>query len=136
MSPENGATRTPPKGPTVKDHKPQLLDVSKLPVDRAIAALIDRAVTVGASDLFFVTNEQHVAVQVRHLGIVRLMSVLAPETGRRYLAHIKAMAGMDLGGAARRPMDGRWIYESDGTGGAAAHARPNDGNVHTTDANA
>jgi type II secretory ATPase GspE/PulE/Tfp pilus assembly ATPase PilB-like protein len=68
---------------------------------------------MGASDLFFVTNEQHVAVHVRHLGIMRLLSVVSPETGKRYLAHVKAMAGMDMGGAARRPMDGRWIYECD-----------------------
>jgi type II secretory ATPase GspE/PulE/Tfp pilus assembly ATPase PilB-like protein len=107
----------------VKDTKSPLLDVSSLPVDHAVTALIDRAVEVGASDLFFVANEQHVAVQVRHLGIVRPLSVLSPETGRRYLAHIKAMSGMDLGGAARRPMDGRWIYESDGRGAAAADSR-------------
>jgi len=107
----------------VKENKPQLLDVSKLPVDRAVSALIDRAVEVGASDLFFVTNEQHVAVQVRHLGIMRLLSVVSNDAGRKYLAHVKAMAGMDLGGAARRPMDGRWIYESDGHGGGSVHSR-------------
>ena len=93
--------------------KPKLLDVSKLPIDKAVAALIDRAAQLGASDLFFVTNEQHVAVHMRHLGIMRLLSVVSPETGRRYLAHVKAMAGMDMGGAARKPMDGRWIYESE-----------------------
>ena len=97
----------------MRETKPKLLDVSKLPVDKAVAALIDRAVQMGASDLFFVTNEQHVAVHVRHLGIMRLLSVVSPETGRRYLAHVKAMAGMDMGGAARKPIDGRWIYESD-----------------------
>jgi type II secretory ATPase GspE/PulE/Tfp pilus assembly ATPase PilB-like protein len=97
----------------VKQTKQQLVDVSKLPIDQAVATLVNRAVRMGASDLFFVTNEQHVAVHVRHLGIMRLLSVVSPETGRRYLAHIKAMAGMDLGGAARRPMDGRWIYEAD-----------------------
>ena len=118
----------------MKDTKPQLLDVSKLPVDRAVAALIDRAVQAGASDLFFVTNEQHVAVQVRHLGIMRLLSVVSPETGRRYLAHVKAMAGLDLGGAARRPMDGRWIYESDGAGGAGATAGASPIPVATADA--
>jgi type II secretory ATPase GspE/PulE/Tfp pilus assembly ATPase PilB-like protein len=97
----------------VKESKSKLLDVSNLPVDKAVAALIDRAVHMEASDLFFVTNEQHVAVHVRHLGIMRLLSVVSPETGRRYLAHVKAMAGMDMGGTARRPMDGRWIYESE-----------------------
>ena len=97
----------------MRETKPKLLDVSKLPVDKAVAALVDRAVQMGASDLFFVTNEQHVAVHVRHLGIMRLLSVVSPETGRRYLAHVKAMAGMDMGGVARKPIDGRWIYESD-----------------------
>src|SRR5687768_4558799 len=99
----------------VKETRHQLMDVSKLPVEQSVAALINRAVKIGASDLFFVTNEQHVAVHVRHLGIMRLLSVVSPDTGRRYLAHVKAMAGMDMGGAARRPLDGRWIYESDDT---------------------
>ena len=93
--------------------KQQLIDVSKLPVDQAVTALINRAVRMGASDLFFVTNEQHVAVHVRHLGIMRLLSVVSPETGKRYLAHVKAMAGMDMGGAARKPQDGRWIYHAE-----------------------
>jgi type II secretory ATPase GspE/PulE/Tfp pilus assembly ATPase PilB-like protein len=113
---QDSALRTDPpltKDPTVKETKQKLLDVSKLPIDQAVAALINRAVRMGASDLFFVTNEQHVAVHVRHLGIMRLLSVVSPETGRRYLAHVKAMAGMDMGGAARRPIDGRWIYECD-----------------------
>ena len=93
--------------------KQQLLDVSKLPIDQAVTALINRAVKMGASDLFFVTNEQHVAVHVRHLGIMRLLSVVSPDTGKRYLAHIKAMAGMDMGGTARKALDGRWIYHAD-----------------------
>ena len=103
----------------MKETRHQLMDVSKLPVEQAVAALIDRAVRMGASDLFFVTNEQHVAVHVRHLGIMRLLSVVSPETGRRYLAHVKATAGMDMGGAARKPMDGRWIYESESPAAAA-----------------
>jgi type II secretory ATPase GspE/PulE/Tfp pilus assembly ATPase PilB-like protein len=106
----------------VNPTKQKLLDVSKLPIDQAVSALINRAVRMGASDLFFVTNEQHVAVHVRHLGIMRLLSVVSPETGRRYLAHVKAMAGMDMGGAARRPMDGRWIYECDADESDAAPA--------------
>ena len=61
----------------MKENKPQLLDVSRLPVNQAVEALVDRAVQTGASDLFFVTNEQHVAVQVRHLGIVRMLSVVS-----------------------------------------------------------
>jgi type II secretory ATPase GspE/PulE/Tfp pilus assembly ATPase PilB-like protein len=110
----------------VNQTKQQLLDVSKLPIDEAVSALINRAVRMGASDVFFVTNEQHVAVHVRHLGIMRLLSVVSPDTGRRYLAHVKAMAGMDMGGAARRPMDGRWIYECDDAPDAATSDVPSE----------
>ena len=110
----------------MKEKSQQLMDVSKLPVEQAVAALIDRAVRMGASDLFFVTNEQHVAVHVRHLGIMRLLSVVSPETGRRYLAHVKATAGMDMGGAARKPKDGRWIYESDAPAAAPESAADQD----------
>lgn len=116
----------------MKETRQPLVDVSKLPVDQAVAALIDRAVRMGASDLFFVTNEQHVAAHVRHLGIMRLLSVISPDAGKRYLAHVKAMAGMDMGGAARRPMDGRWIYESSVEATASDAADGNESN--TTDA--
>ncbi len=73
-----------------------------------MAALIDHAARIGASDLFFAYNENHVAVSVRHLGIVRLVTVLAMEHGRRCTSYIKAMAGMDLA-EQRRPLDGRWV---------------------------
>ncbi len=46
--------------------KAQLLDVSKFSPEKAVAALIDRAAEMKASDLFYTTNEQHLAVQVRH----------------------------------------------------------------------
>ena len=73
-----------------------------------MAGLIDHAVRMGASDLFFGFNDNHVAVSVRHLGIVRLVTILATEHGRRCTSYIKAMAGMDLA-EQRRPLDGRWV---------------------------
>jgi len=88
--------------------KNMLLDVAKLSPEHAVPKLIDHAVTLGASDLFFVSNEQHVAVQVRHLGLVRLIAILSAEQGRKSLSHIKANAGIDL--QTRQPSDGRWIY--------------------------
>jgi len=87
----------------------QMIDVIKLTAEQGVARLIDHAVALGASDLFFTSNEQHVAVLVRHLGMVRPISVIAPEAGKRYLSHIKANAAMDLT-ERRRPADGRWIY--------------------------
>jgi type II secretory ATPase GspE/PulE/Tfp pilus assembly ATPase PilB-like protein len=87
----------------------KLVDVSKLTAEHGVARLIDHAVKMGASDLFFAANEQTMSVLVRHLGIVSPISSLIPEHGRRFLSHIKAAAGMDLT-EKRRPSDGRWIY--------------------------
>lgn len=92
--------------------KPLMIDVSKLPPEKAIQRLIDHAVEMGASDLFLLSNEQHLAVMVRHLGIVLPISVESPESGKRILTHIRNMAGMDLNDR-RRPADGRWIYKND-----------------------
>ena len=85
-----------------------LLDVSKETPESAVDKLIDCAVQTGASDLFLVSNEQHVAAMVRHLGIVRTVGILSKEQGRKSLSHIKANSGMDL--QSRQPADGRWIY--------------------------
>ena len=85
--------------------------------EAAVAALIDHAVKMPASDLFFSCNDNHVAVSVRHLGIVRLLTVLTPEQGRRCTSYIKVMAGMDLA-EQRRPLDGRWVKGERGRAGS------------------
>ena len=87
-----------------------LIDVHRLAPEHAFDALLDHAIARGASDVFFVTNEQHLAVQMRHLGIVRTISIVAPEQGKRILSHVKANSGMDLA-EKRHPADGRWIYQ-------------------------
>jgi type II secretory ATPase GspE/PulE/Tfp pilus assembly ATPase PilB-like protein len=86
-----------------------MVDVGLLPADQAVPKLIDHAVTLGASDLFFAANDQHTAVLVRHLGIVRPISILSPDLAKRCNSHIKVNAGMDAT-VTRRPLDGRWIY--------------------------
>jgi type II secretory ATPase GspE/PulE/Tfp pilus assembly ATPase PilB-like protein len=86
-----------------------MIDVSRLPAERAVDALIDHAVDMGASDLFLVSNEEHLAVLVRHLGIIRPISIDSLDLGKRILSHIRANAGMDLT-ERRRPVDGRWIW--------------------------
>jgi len=86
-----------------------MIDVSALSVERGTARLIEHAAQMGASDLFFVANEGHMAVQVRHLGMMRLISTLTLEEGRKYLSHIRASAHMDIT-ERRRPADGRWIF--------------------------
>ncbi len=90
----------------------QMIDVAKLSPDQAVSKLIDHAVSMGCSDLFLNANDQHTAVLVRHLGIVRPISVLPTELGRRCQSHIKAAASMELS-ATRRPADGRWIYHKE-----------------------
>ncbi len=86
------------------------LDVNHFNPERAVEALLEHAATLGVSDLFLCSDETSVSVAVRHLGVVRSISRLAPEIGRRCLAHIKALAGMDVA-EKRRPLDGRWIHE-------------------------
>ncbi len=87
-------------------------DIAGLRPERGVAALVDHAARLGASDLFFSFNDNHVAVSVRHLGIVRLLTILTTEHGRRCTSYVKAMAGMDLA-EQRRPLDGRWVREDD-----------------------
>jgi general secretion pathway protein E len=89
-----------------------IMDVSKLSAEKAVTKLIDYAVSLGASDLFFVTNQHSVTAQVRHLGTIRTVGILTPDLGARAISYIKANAGMNLA-EKRRPLDGRWIYEQE-----------------------
>jgi type II secretory ATPase GspE/PulE/Tfp pilus assembly ATPase PilB-like protein len=86
------------------------LDVATLGPEDAVNRLIEHAADLPASDVFFTTNENHVAVAARHLGMLRLFSIVPLELGRRCMAHIKAVAGMDVA-EKRRPLDGRCIYQ-------------------------
>ena len=90
----------------------RLMDLNHVSPEKGVAILIDRALELRASDLYLATNEQHVAVQVRLRGQVEQISVLDAEQGRRYIAHIRNTASMDVSDH-RRPHDGRWIYEVD-----------------------
>ena len=84
-------------------------DVHDLPAEQAVAKLIEFAASHGASDLLFASEENHVAVSIRHLGLPRLISVLTADLGRRCLSHIKAAANMDFA-EHRRPQDARWLH--------------------------
>ncbi len=86
------------------------IDVNSVPVEDAVPRLLDHAAALMASDLYFFTNENHVTVAIRHLGVLRLISVLPLDFGRRCMAHVKAVAGMDVA-ERRRPLDGRRIYQ-------------------------
>jgi type II secretory ATPase GspE/PulE/Tfp pilus assembly ATPase PilB-like protein len=91
---------------------PPLLDLSKLPIEQGVAKIISYAVLLPASDIFFTSNENNLTVSVRHLGILSPLAVISVDAGKRFLSHIKALAGMDLS-EKRRPQDGRWIYKPD-----------------------
>jgi len=123
-------TSAVPQTPTVNGVRPQMIDVSSLAPERAVAMLIDHAVSMGASDLFFVSNEQHVAVMVRHLGMMLPISVEDVEQGRRLLSHIRNMSGMDLNDR-RRPADGRWIYVGGGQGASVLEGQSVDLRINT-----
>jgi len=97
----SGAGKTPDRS---------LLDVTNESPELAVADLIRHAIDRGASDLFFTPNEQHVAVSVRHLGIIRPIAILPNDQAKRCVAMIKANASMDTT-EKRRPADGRWIFE-------------------------
>jgi type II secretory ATPase GspE/PulE/Tfp pilus assembly ATPase PilB-like protein len=78
--------------------------------EEAVGTLIDYATDLQASDLFFTAHAHHLIVQMRHFGICRMLTVLDPEFGRHCMAHIKALAGLDVT-EQRRPQDGRWLRQ-------------------------
>jgi len=86
------------------------LQVNDLPPNEAVHRLIEYAATLHASDLFFAADETHIAVSVRHLGMLRPLCLLPAELGKRCQAHLKAVAGMDVA-EKRRPHDGRHLYQ-------------------------
>ncbi|MCI0464559.1 MAG: Flp pilus assembly complex ATPase component TadA, partial [Gemmataceae bacterium] len=98
------------------------LNVNEFQPEEAVAKLVEHAAELRASDLFFVTNENNVGVLVRHLGMLRLLSLMPTDLGRRCMAHIKAVASMDVM-ERRRPLDGRWVYRR--PNGAALDLRVN-----------
>ena len=87
--------------------------VHDLAPEDAVGKLIDHAVQIQASDLYLLTNETHVAIFARHLGIMRVLTLLNLDLGRRCLNHIKAIAGLDVA-EHRRPQDGRWVRQIPG----------------------
>jgi type II secretory ATPase GspE/PulE/Tfp pilus assembly ATPase PilB-like protein len=92
------------------EHSSLHINVNDSPPEEAVGRLVDHASGLKVSDLFFTTNENHVAVAGRHLGLLRLFTIMPADLGRRCMSHIKAMAGMDVA-ERRRPLDGRWIRE-------------------------
>ncbi len=91
------------------DFQPQG-DGESMPVEDAVAAVLDQATDAGASDVFLACNEHDLAVSMRHLGIVRPLFKLDKDEGRRWLSHVKVLAGIPLDNR-RKPNEGRWLRE-------------------------
>jgi type II secretory ATPase GspE/PulE/Tfp pilus assembly ATPase PilB-like protein len=85
------------------------IDLGKKDPDSAVPYLVEHAARLRVSDLFFNTNEDHVEIAVRHLGMLRPVSRLPLDVGRRCISYIKTMADMNIS-ERRRPMDGRWLF--------------------------
>jgi general secretion pathway protein E len=82
---------------------------TSLSVEAGVPAMLDELAHLGASDLFLASNERDVAVSMRHLGVVRPLTLLPLDLGRKFINYIKAIAGMDLA-ERRHSLDGRWIH--------------------------
>ena len=105
----------------------QMIDLNDLPVDRAVDKVINHAVQLGASDLMLLANADFYALHVRHLGLIRPVSIVGADLGKRFSQHIKAAAGMDVA-EHRHPHDGRWIYDN-----LEAQAEAGDGGDRSVD---
>jgi len=86
------------------------LDVDSDDVPFVVSGLLEHASGLGVSDLFFCAEEHYCSVAGRYLGMWQPLSQLSTEMGKRSIAHIKSMAGMDIA-EHRRPLDGRWIFQ-------------------------
>jgi type II secretory ATPase GspE/PulE/Tfp pilus assembly ATPase PilB-like protein len=80
--------------------------------EQAVARVFEYSVNSRASDLFFGAESDHLTISVRHLGILRKLGTVPMDLGKRFVAHIKAVSGMDVT-ERRRPLDGRWIFRCD-----------------------
>jgi type II secretory ATPase GspE/PulE/Tfp pilus assembly ATPase PilB-like protein len=86
-----------------------------------VQRLLDHAVRNRVSDLFFCAEERYTLVAARHLGILQRITQLSSDLGKRCVAHIKGLSGMDVT-ERRRPQDGRWIFHRPGGAGSESPA--------------
>jgi type II secretory ATPase GspE/PulE/Tfp pilus assembly ATPase PilB-like protein len=97
-------------------------DVEGMEPEQAVTALIGYAADLNVSDLFFTSHDGHLMVQARHQGVLRSITHLPGEFGRRCIGYIKSAAELNMT-ERRRPQDGRWIYRR--TAGGAIDLRIN-----------
>ena len=78
--------------------------------EQIVTDALEQASRLRASDIYFAAGKDHVAVLVRHLGLMRPLVRLPLDLGHRCIAHIKVNADMDVA-ERRRPQDGRWLHQ-------------------------
>jgi general secretion pathway protein E len=76
-----------------------------------VSWLIDQAVKIGGSDLFFSCEKDDWSVTIRHHGIIRPACRLPFALGKHCASHLRAEAGMDIA-EHYHPHDGRCLYRS------------------------
>ncbi len=85
------------------------VDLLNVSAQDATRRVVGYAIERRASDVFLMSNETHMSVHIRHLGLVRRIAILGKDEGKRLIQHFKAQAGMDVANS-RQPADGRWIH--------------------------
>ncbi|MGQ9575216.1 MAG: GspE/PulE family protein [Thermoguttaceae bacterium] len=111
MSDEQASETQGPVAQGEIDFRPAIsIDLAGKEPERAVAELLECAATLPASDVFFDSCENAVMLSVRYLGVLRRLTALPREEGRRLMSHVKALAGMDIG-SRLRPEDGRWVFQ-------------------------
>lgn len=96
---------------TIPQTTSQMIDLADLSVENAVSKAIAHAVKERASDLMLLAHEDYYALNIRQLGVIRPMSIVSFDMGKRFGQYIKAQAGMDVA-EHRHPHDGRWIYDA------------------------
>jgi general secretion pathway protein E len=77
-------------------------------LEERFAGLVRHALHMPASDLLIAFDENDATVSARHLGVVRPLTRVSHDVGRRVINLVKASSGMDLA-QRNRPLDGRWV---------------------------
>ena len=89
------------------DFKKLEQDVRRFRPDVGCQMILEHACEIRASDIFIAANADDVEVSFRHLGVVKRIALLPSDTGRRLMAFIRALAGMDTV-EKRLAQDARW----------------------------
>jgi type II secretory ATPase GspE/PulE/Tfp pilus assembly ATPase PilB-like protein len=88
---------------------PLWVDIQSTEPQEIVRHLLQHGCQHQISDLLFCAEEHFVSVAARHFGLFQRVGQVEMDLGKRCIAHIKSMAGMDIT-EKRRPQDGRWIF--------------------------